>query len=79
MADPKLELFSGSNSIAINDNWGGDPQLTLAGARVGAFAIANQQSGDAMILITLQPGQYSAQVSGVTGGGTALVEVYDVP
>ena len=80
MADPRLELFNSSSvSIAANDNWGGDPQLTQAGARVGAFAIANQQSADAMLLITLAPGNYTAVVSGVGAGGAALVEVYEVP
>jgi hypothetical protein len=74
-----LELFRGSVQIARNDNWGGDAQLTAAGARVGAFAIANSKGADAMLLMTLQPGEYSAVVRGVTGGGTALVEVYDVP
>lgn len=80
MADPRLELFaSGSVSIAINDNWGGDPQLTQAGARVGAFRIENAQSTDAMLLLTLTPGNYTAEVRGVSGGGAALVEVYEVP
>ena len=37
-------------------------------------------SKDAALLVTLQPGAYSAQVSGVNGTtGVALVEVYDVP
>lgn len=79
MADPQLELFGGSVSIARNDNWGGDAQLTAAGTRVGAFAIANPRSADAMLLITLPPGNYSAEVRGASGGGAALVEVYEVP
>lgn len=80
MADPRLELFNnGAASIAANDNWGGDEQLEQAGARVGAFAITAAQSADAMILITLQPGNYSAEVRGATGGGAVLVEVYEVP
>ena len=34
-----------------------------------------------MLLITLAPGSYTAEVSGVagTGGGNTLVEVYEVP
>ena len=79
MADPQLGLFRDSVSIATNDNWGGDAQLTQAGARVGAFKLESPQSADAMLLITLQPGNYSAQVGGVTGGGAVLVEVYEVP
>ncbi len=79
MPDPKLELFSGTSVIAANDNWGGDAQLTAAGSAVGAFSIADPASKDAMILITLAPGNYTAQVSGVAAGGVALVEVYEVP
>jgi len=81
LADPQLALFAGTAKIAENDNWGGDSQLTGAGSGVGAFAIANASSKDAMLLITLAPGNYTAQVSGVTGsgGGSALVEVYEVP
>lgn len=80
MADPKLDLFNGSSvRIAANDNWGGDAQITAAGTRVGAFAIANRTSADAMLLVTLMPGSYSAEVRGTNGGGQALVEVYEVP
>ncbi len=80
MTDPRLDLFNASSvRIAANDNWGGDAQLTAAGSRVGAFEIANRQSADAMLLVTLAPGNYSAEVRGANGGGVALVEVYEVP
>jgi hypothetical protein len=79
MADPQLVLFAGTTPILQNDNWGGGAELTTVAARVGAFAIANPESKDAMLLATLGPGNYSAQVSGATGGGTMLMEVYEVP
>ena len=82
MADPKLELFNNSTGqkIGENDNWGGDASLATAQASVGAFALANGSSKDAVLLVTLAPGQYSARVSGAdSGGGTAIVEVYEVP
>ena len=79
MADPKLDLFSGQTVIASNDNWGGDAQLTAVGTAVGAFEIVNLASKDAVLVVTLAPGNYTAQVSGIGGGGTALVEVYEVP
>ncbi len=79
MSDPKLDLYSGSTVIASNDNWGGDGQLTAAGGSVGAFAITDSASKDAILLITLSPGSYTAQVSGTDAGGTALVEIYEVP
>jgi hypothetical protein len=80
LPDPKLELFTGSAVIAVNDNWGGDPQLTAVSRSVGAFALADLAGKDAMILVTLAPGSYSAQLTGVSGGsGQALIEVYEVP
>ena len=79
MPDPQLALYSGPNKIAENDNWGGDLQLASAGDGVGAFAPSSTRSGDAIVLITLAPGSYTAQVSGVGAGGQALVEVYEVP
>ena len=81
MADPQLTLYNGSSAaIAANNDWGGDGQLVTAGARVGAFSIGNAPSKDAVLLITLSPGSYTVQVSGVNNtGGLAIVEVYEVP
>jgi cyclophilin family peptidyl-prolyl cis-trans isomerase len=81
MIDPQFTLFdSHSTAIASNNDWGGDPQLTAAGTRVGAFAIAGSSSKDAMLLVTLSPGGYTATASGVGGaGGYVIVEVYEVP
>jgi hypothetical protein len=79
MRDPQLALFRGETRIAENDNWGGDAQLAAAAARVAAFAITSATSRDAMLLITLAPGSYSAVVSDVDNvGGSALVEVYEI-
>lgn len=80
MPDPELKLL-GANSavIAANDNWGGTAQLTATGAAVGAFAVSNPASNDAMLLITLPPGKYTTEVIGRGAGGAALVEVYEVP
>ncbi|MCX6955853.1 MAG: hypothetical protein NTV51_27230, partial [Verrucomicrobia bacterium] len=80
MGDPKLELFSGDTTLATNDNWGGDAQLTAACAAVGAFGFSDPTSKDAMLLVTLPPGAYTAQVSGANNtSGAALVEIYEVP
>ena len=79
MADPQLTLFSGLSPLRTNDNWGGTPELTEAFTQVGAFALP-AASRDAAVLETLQPGQYTVQVSGVGGTtGVAIVEVYEVP
>lgn len=83
LTDPQLELFNGAQQkILENDNWGGDAQLTAAGAGVGAFALggSNLASKDAMLLVTLAPGNYTARVSGVgAASGYVVVEVYEVP
>lgn len=80
MTDPKLDLFSDQVAIASNDNWGGDPQIAAANASVGAFAVTDTASKDAILVATLPPGSYTVQVSGVAGsGGIAIVEVYEVP
>jgi hypothetical protein len=78
MADPKLVLYSGSNKIGENDNWGSDAQISAAATQVGAFGLG-AGSKDAVLLVSLPPGAYTAQVSGIGGGGIALVEVYEVP
>ena len=79
LADPKLDLFSGTTVIQSNDNWGGGAAITAAAASVGAFAL-DGASKDAVLLVTLPPGSYTAQVSGVGNTtGVALVEIYDVP
>ena len=82
MADPKLELFNNDSGAKVteNDNWGGDAQLMDAAASVGAFALADTATKDAVLLVTLPPGAYSARVGGVgTSAGTAIIEVYELP
>lgn len=78
-SDPQVKLFSGQTQIGENDNWGGTTQLTSAFNAVGAFLLP-ANSKDAALVATLQPGQYTAQISGVGGTtGIAIVEVYEVP
>jgi uncharacterized delta-60 repeat protein len=78
LADPKLTLFDGAGAKVIeNDNW--DSALASTFAASGAFPLA-PSSCDAALVVTLPPGAYTAQVSGVANTtGTALVEVYEVP
>ena len=65
--------------IGENSDWGGTAELTAAFASVGAFVLP-ATSKDAALLVTLPPGNYSVQVSGVSNTtGVALVEVYEVP
>jgi len=81
MPDPQLALFdAGGNLLQFNAAWGGDPQVTAISTAVGAFVLTDPASHDAVLLTTLAPGSYSAQVTSAGGNsGTALVEVYEVP
>jgi hypothetical protein len=76
----RLELFRGQASIAVGTDWGTQGNATAiaaAAARVGAFALA-ANSRDASLLIDLEPGAYTAVVTGQGGAsGVSLVEVYD--
>ena len=80
LADPQLQVFSGSTVVAGNSVWGGDGQISETANSVGAFPWNISTSSDSAILVTLPPGSYTAQVSGVSGDtGVALVEIYEVP
>jgi hypothetical protein len=84
LADPQLRLFNAAGTATdTNDDWASSAALAAAhGAaftQTGAFGLP-AASKDAALLVTLQPGAYTAQVSGVAGTtGVALVEVYEVP
>ncbi len=77
LLDPKLEIYDSTGTkIAENDNW--SATLTSVFTQVGAFALT-AGSKDAALQISLPPGAYTAQVSGINSGtGDALVEVYEV-
>jgi uncharacterized protein (DUF1800 family) len=76
LADPKLELYSGSTKLNENDNWLAADAATFTA--VGAFNLT-AGSRDAALVTTLAPGSYTAQVSGIGGTtGVALIEVYEV-
>jgi hypothetical protein len=80
LADPKLEIYSGATKTTENDNWGGTAELKAAFTSVAAFALSADASRDAALVATLQPGNYTAQISGVGNtSGVALVEVYELP
>ena len=81
LADPRLSVYRGSTVVAENDNWGGADVAALVAAQqaVGAFPLP-AGSKDAVLYLTLAPGAYTAQVTGVGAGtGVALVEIYQIP
>ena len=81
IVDPQLTLFNGSSvKIRENNDWGGTADLVAAFGAVGAFNLPAATSKDAALLVSLSPGGYSVQVSGVANTtGVALVEVYEAP
>lgn len=81
LADPKLELYNASAvKIAENDNWGGTAALKTAFTSVAAFNFSADASADAALVAILQPGSYTAQITGAANAtGVALVEVYELP
>jgi hypothetical protein len=80
LADPKIDVLSGSTNIATNNDWtetASVAQVTSTSPVVGAFPL-NGGSRDAAIVLQLSPGAYTVQVTGVgTSTGTVLVEIYD--
>jgi TonB family protein len=79
LANPLLRLFSSrANEIGKNDDWPGTAGWSQAFASVGAFPLATN-SRDAVLVVRLAPGTYTAQASGADGAsGVALIEVYDM-
>lgn len=90
LLDPFLQIYKGETLLRENDDWdapaAGQAALRQAAQTVGAFNLTEERdtalrSGlDAAMLITLQPGSYTAKVTGFEGAtGVALVEIYEIP
>ena len=75
LADPVLELHGSDGSlITTNDNWKVTQQ-----SEIEATGLQPQNDLEAAIVRTLDPGSYTAIVSGNGGStGIGLVEVYDL-
>ena len=83
LAEPQIELYSGTNHVLQRAQaWSLRPdadEIRGAAQLAGAFALL-EDSRDAAMIVTLFPGSYTVQVSGLnTTTGVALVEVYDLP
>ncbi len=85
--DPFLKLFTGPTLLREKDDWDSpasfQPALRTAFTQVGAFPFADRQ--EPAMLVTLRPGSYTAQASGLDNDGTsnptgtALIEIYELP
>ncbi len=83
LANPRLELHTTVNNqdtvVASNTGWAGSTALAAASRQVGAFELP-ATSADAALLVTVTPGAYTAQITGVANTtGVALVEIYEMP
>lgn len=76
LPDPVLELHDSSGGIiAENDNWQSSPDKQA----IIDTGIPPMNDNESAILAALNPGSYTAIVSGANGGtGVALVEIYDL-
>ena len=75
LGDPYLELYSGPDLVAENDNW----RDAANQQEIIDSTIAPADDRESAILITLNPGQYTAVMSGVNGEtGVGVVEAYDL-
>jgi hypothetical protein len=86
LIDPEMVLVralsgGGSEVVASNDDWEQSPDVALlqsASSQVFAFPL-DSGSKDAAMLVVLNPGVYTIQVSGKNGEmGVSLVELYRV-
>jgi hypothetical protein len=75
LANPFLQVFSGATQIAANDNFGSLPNL----AQLNASGFAPANALESAVMLTLNPGPYTAIVTGVANTtGVAIVEVFEV-
>jgi hypothetical protein len=79
LSDPTLELHQGSTTLASNDNWKIKPDGTVQQGEVEQTTIPPTNDLESAIVMTLNPGNYTATLSGKNNGtGVGVVEVYDL-
>ncbi len=82
LADPYLRIYKGNLSYYFNGNWSerhDAAEIVKVTPRVGASPLP-EGSKDAVLLVELPPGIYTAHVQPETGsGGVAILEIYSVP
>jgi hypothetical protein len=84
LQDPRLELRDGTGAtLASNDNW----RITNVGGAIDsdqsidleATGVAPSNNAESAMVVTLNPGAYTAIISGVNNTtGIAIVEIYDL-
>ena len=74
LPNPNVRLFDSGGEIAANDNWEDASNAT----DISNTGLAPTDSNESAILMTLEPGPYTAIVNGIGGSGIGIVEVYDI-
>jgi hypothetical protein len=76
LADPTLTLFDNSRNVEMtNDDWKNSPDV----AEIMSSGLAPTNDRESVIIATLPPGQFTAQLAGKDNGtGNGVVEVYDL-
>ena len=77
LANPSLQLVRSADhvTIAANDNW----SSAANAAQISTSGFAPSNALESAILVTLNPGAYTAIVTGSGGTGVGIVEVFAVP
>jgi len=75
LANPSVQLFSGSTPLASNDDW----KTNANAAQIVATGIPPTDDLESALLVRLEPGAYTTVVTGAgTSTGIALVEIYEI-
>ena len=74
LANPTLELFTGDQQVASNDNWESNQRQEIIDT-----GIPPANPNESAIVVSLNPGAYTVVMRGAGGGtGVGLVEIYDL-
>ena len=76
---PVLTILDHTGAVIYSNTvWGGDATIAATFGTTGAFSL-NSAHADSVVLVSLPPGNYTSQVSGLNSGiGIALCEIYEV-
>lgn len=76
LANPTLTLFDSAENVTMtNDDWKNSPDA----AEIMNSGLAPTNDFESVIIATLAPGQYTAQLAGKNDGtGNGVVEIYDL-
>ena len=74
LADPRLDLYAGQHVYRSVGDW----QNAFNADLIQTLGFAPSDPRESVILVTLNPGAYTAVVSGNGGTGVGLVEVYEI-